>query len=154
MKTIITTLMLTLLAINSQSQNKVLTFQEAEKEGIKVSKLDSIYPSGLHSDSTKAVFWNEQDQFIKSYQKTLQDLGKYLRDNHFSWGKQTKCFNRIYFNDKGKIDYFLYNFRKDEITPEKEKQFDTLLKEFIKTYQFPMKAKTGFAQCSPVTYND
>ncbi len=154
MKTILTTFGFTLFALSSQSQNKAFTFQEAQKQGITISKLDSIYPSGLHSDSTKAVFWNEQDEFIKAYQQTLQDLGKYLKDHQFSWGKQTKCFNRIYFNEKGKVEYFLYNFRKDEITPEKEKQFDALLKEFIKTYQFPMKAKTGFAQCSPVTYSD
>lgn len=154
MKTILSTLIFTLLVLTSASQNKAMTFQQAEKNGIRISKLDSIYPSGLHADSVKAVFWNKQDEFINAYQKTLQDLGKYLKTNKFSWEKQTKCFNRIYFNKSGRIDYFLYNFSKGEITLEKEKQFDALLNQFIEEYKFPMTSKTGFAQCSPVKYND
>jgi len=131
-----------------------MTFRQAEENGVRTSKLDSIYPSGLDADSTKAVFWNKQDEFIKAYQETLQALGNYLKENKFSWNKQTRCFNRIYFSKDGKVDYFLYNFSKGELTPEKEKQFDTLLNQFIKKYKFPLTAKTGFAQCSPVRYND
>jgi hypothetical protein len=131
---------------------KAMTFQQAEKSGVRASKLDSVYPSGLHVDSMQSVFHHRQDEFIAAYQKMLQDLGKYLKANGFTWGKPTAGFNRIYFNGNGTIDYFLYNFKKGEITEEKEKQFDALLNKFIKTYQFPMKAKTGFAQCSPVRY--
>jgi len=140
-------------AFNLFSQ-KAMTFQEAEKSGISVAKLDSVYISGLHTDSTKSVFHQQQKEFIAAYQSMLQDLGNYLKKNKFSWGKSTACFNRIYFSSQGKIDYFLYNFRKGDVTEEKEKQFDGLLNNFIKTYQFPMKAKTGFAQCSPVRYMD
>jgi hypothetical protein len=146
-------LMLTFLsAAFSLFSQKAMTFQQAEKSGIRVTNLDSLYPSGLHVDSTKSVFHHHQDEFIAAYQGMLQDLGKYLKANGFNWGKPTPGFNRIYFNKKGTIDYFLYNFRKGDVAEEKEKQFDVLLNKFIKTYQFPMKAKTGFAQCSPVRY--
>jgi len=138
----------------SFSQNRAMTFLKAEKQGISITALDSIYPSALHSDSTKAVFGNKQQEFIQAYKKTLQDLAAFLKSNNFSWGKQTKCFNRIYFNKDGGIDYFLYNFGKDEITPEKQARFDGLLNRFIKDYRFTMKATTGFAQCSPVRYSD
>ena len=154
MKATLLILFFSLFVFTCISQNNAMTFKQAEKNGIRISKLDSIYQSGLHSDSTKAVFWGKQDEFINAYQKTLQELGKYLKTNKFSWDKQTKCFNRIYFNKSGQIDYFLYNFGENDITLEKEKQFDALLNQFIKKYKFPMTAETGFAQCSPVKYND
>jgi hypothetical protein len=98
-----------------------MTFQQAEKSGVRASKLDSVYPSGLHVDSTQSVFHHQQDEFIAAYQKMLQDLGKYLKANGFTRGKPTAGVNRIYFNGKETIDYFLYNFKKGEITEEKEK---------------------------------
>lgn len=152
MRTFITTVFLFInLTIFAQ---QAMTFRQAENREIRISRLDSIYPSGLHSDSTKAVFWDRQDEFISSYKKTLQDLGNFLKSNDFSWGKQTKCFNRIYLNKNGQIDYFLYNFSKDAIEPEKEREFDLLLNRFINDYKFPMTAETRFAQCSPVRYDD
>ncbi len=132
----------------------VMTFQAADKKGVTIEKLDSLYKSGMHSDSTKAVFWNKEDEFINAYSKTLQDLAQYLHDNKFKWGKETSCFNRIYYNKNGHIDYFLYNFGKKQITKEKQIQFEVLLNQFIKSYQFPMTAAVNFAQCSPVRYRD
>lgn len=136
------------------SAQQAMTFQQAEQNGIRISQLDSIYPSGLAADSTKAVFGTRQQEFVAAYQKTLQDLGRFLKSNQFSWEKQTRCFNRIYFSKEGKVDYFLYQFSKDAITPEKEKQFNVLLSRFIRDYRFPMTAATGFAQCSPVRYGE
>jgi hypothetical protein len=63
---------------------KAMTFRQAEESGIRVSKLDSLYPSGLHADSTKSVFHHQQNEFISAYQNMLQDLGKYLKANGFS----------------------------------------------------------------------
>lgn len=124
----------------------------AKQQGIGIAELDSLYMSGVHSDSTLAVFHKNQDEFISSYQKLLQDFGKFLKQNNFNWEKPTKGFNRIYFDKAGKIDYFLYSFRPGQITPEQEKVFGELLNKFIQTYQFPMTADKGYAQCSPVTY--
>jgi hypothetical protein len=133
-------------------RQQALSFSEAKEKNIRVSLLDSTYASGIHSDTSLAVFKNNQDEFISAYQQLLKDLGKYLEANDFAWEKPTKGFNRIYFNEKGKIDYFLYSFRPDQLTPEKEKRFGELLNKFIADYQFPLKAKVKFAQCSPVTY--
>lgn len=154
MKTVFWTFFLTLFVTACYGQQKALTFQQAEKSGTRVSHLDSIYASGLHADSTKAVFWDKQTEFIKAYQTTLQDLGKFLKANNFTWPKQTRCFNRIYFNNDGHIDYFLYSFSKGELTEAQETRFNVLLNEFIKDYKFPLAAKTKFSQCSPVTYNN
>ncbi len=152
MKGVLTALFIT-TAISGFSQN-VITFRQAEKLGVRVAELDSIYPSALHSDSAKAVFPNREQEFTRAYKQTLQELGNFLKQHKFSWGKETKSFNRIYFSKNGQIDYFLYNFKEGEITAEKEKQFSLLLMQFIKDYKFPLEAETGFSQCSPVRYND
>jgi hypothetical protein len=152
MKTLFSALLL--LTVSTCFSQKAMTFQQASKSGVRISQLDSIYASALHSDSSKAVFWHSQEEFIDAYKSTLQTLGDFLKQNGFTWGKETGCFNRIYFNKEGGVDYFLYSFNKDVITPEKEKQFDVLLNRFIKDYKFPMKAGTGFSQCSPVRYRD
>ena len=131
---------------------KAMTFNIAKEKGIRTSRLDSLYQSGLHSDTALAVFKNNQDEFIAAYQQLLQSLGKYLKENNCKWEKPVKGFNRIYFNKSGKIDYFLYNFRPDQLTAEQAGCFDALLNTFIQSYTFPLPAKVGFAQCSPVTY--
>jgi hypothetical protein len=132
---------------------KSLTFDEAKQQGLSMSHLDSIYASGIHSDTTLAVFNNNEDEYISSYRQLLQDLGQYLKINNFLWENQTKGFNRIYFDKTGKIDYFLYLFRPNQLTKKEEKRFGELLEEFIQEYRFLLTADKKFAQCSPVTYS-
>jgi len=124
----------------------------AKQQGIRISGLDSLYMSGVHSDSTLAVFHNNQNEFIAAYQKMLQELGKFLAVYNYSWDKPTKAFNRVYFDKDGNVDYFLYSFRSGQLTVEQETRFGDLLNQFIQTYKFPLTADRGFAQCSPVTF--
>ena len=71
---------------------------------------------------------------------------------------KTKCFQRIYFAPNGKIDYFIYNFKLKNVLPEnliseeKQKEFERLLKLFVKDYTFFTSANEKFAQCSPTSY--
>lgn len=131
---------------------KAYTFVEAGEKNLRTSAMDSLYKSAI-GDST-AVFKTEMEQeaVINGYIGLLQDLGEFLYKNDFKWEKSTKGFNRIYFNASGKIDYFIYSFRPEQLTPEQEKRFGELLSLFIAGYQFPLSASQGFAQCSPVTY--
>lgn len=158
-----TKLLLTLSLILTSSlltfgQNRGMTFQKAEERGIRISFLDSTYKSAVNTDTTKAVFKAEKDQELmhKAYVKLLQDFGKYLHDNNFTWDKPTRCFNRIYFNSNGTIDYFLFNFlgKTKEGNPSEvqTEEFQKLLNNFIKDYKFELKADSKFAQCSPTTY--
>lgn len=134
-----------------------LTFQDAEKQGISIKHLDSLYRSAVHADTSLAVFKTEKEQeaLQQAYGKLLQDFGKFLSENNFKWEKPTKCFNRIYFNSDGTIDYFLFNFLgKAEDKPSEYivKEFQRLLNAFIADYQFSVTSKSKFAQCSPTTY--
>ena len=148
--------LLTLLITNELYGQKIATsFQDAvDNKGISIEKLDENYKSALHSDSTKAAFKGQEKQFTEGYISLLTDLSTFLKKNNFSWGKQTRCFNKIYINKNGQVDYFLFNFKEGEIDKEKEGEFKRLLNIFIQTYEFPLKNTVDFAQCSPVKYSD
>lgn len=150
-----------ILLFNSHSQtfgqNLALTFQEAQDRNILIKDLDSIYRSAIHADTSLAVFKTEkeQEEMITAYTTLLQDLGKFLSSRDFKWTRPTRCFNRIYFNSDGTIDYFLFNFSgkaEDRPSPEIQKEFTTLLHLFIRDYQLPITTETKYAQCSPTVY--
>ncbi|OIQ20202.1 MAG: hypothetical protein BM557_05910 [Flavobacterium sp. MedPE-SWcel] len=131
---------------------KVMSFEEAKEKGI-YPAIEDNYKSGIHADSTKAVFKEKMavEKHIKAYQSFLQDLGVFLTEKKFYWTKRTPSFNRIYINADGTIDYFLYHFR--GIPVEKQNGFKALLEEYIKTHKFGVTAPENFSQCSPVTYS-
>ena len=143
------------LVFNSYGQ-KAMSFKKAEMQGRSFQHLDSLYKSAIHSNVNLAVFKSQEEQaeLQKSYTGLFKELGAFLKLNCFEWAKPTRCFNRLYFNPKGEIDYFLYNFSENQIVPEKEKEFERLLNLFVKDYKFPLKANQNFAQCSPIKYTD
>lgn len=138
----------------SLSQGMATTFQKATNNGVSIPVLDSLYQSALHSDSLQAAFAGQEQEFQQAYVSMLKALGDFLHTNNFKWGKQIRCFNRIYINKDGTIDYFLFNFKPGELDPEKELMFEKLLGEFITTYRFSLTNTKDFAQCSPVQYSD
>lgn len=139
----------------TNAQKIATSFKDAvENKGLSIEKLDEAYKSALHDDSTKAAFKGQEKEFYDAYISLLQDLGAYLKENNFTWGKKTRCFNRIYINKDGGIDYFLFNFKPEEVSSEKEAEFRQHLASFIQTYKFPLSNKVNFAQCSPVSYLD
>jgi len=146
------TLLFSFLFISAFSYGqKAMSFSEAKEKGI-FPKVDSIYKSAVHDDSSKAVFKTDEEieKHIEAYQKFLQEFGAFLFENNFKWVEQTRCFNRIYMSPDGTIDYFLYQFK--GLDPEKEKEFNRLLALYIKDHKFGVISPVRFAQCSPVTY--
>lgn len=131
---------------------KAFRIDECEKYSTSTKELDSTYKSALHSEPNLGLFNSNSEEFIAAYQKMLSDLNSYLNKKDFNWEAITKGFNRIYFSKDGKIEYFIYSFKPNQLSSEKMEQFQVLLSEFISFYQFPMKSSDGFAQCSPVTY--
>jgi hypothetical protein len=156
MKELVLLSIFAVLTLSGFTQQKVSTFQKAIEGGISIQTLDSLYKPALSggADSLQAVFYGKHTEFQAQYIALLQAFGKHLKANNFSWGKKTRCFNRIYFNEHGTIDYFLFNFKPGELPIEKEQQFEKLLTTFIKDYKFPLPVQSKFAQCSPVTYTD
>lgn len=137
------------------SQQKAYTFQDAEKEGLTVQKLDNMYANALDADTAKAVFRGDKvTDFYKAYTSMLTDLSVYLQKNNFTWEKPTRIFHRIYFEPDGSIDHYLLNLKPAGLTPEKETRLIALINGFAKNYKLAITASKKFAQCSPAIYQD
>ncbi len=160
MKKIIIALASILLTQNLSAQHIALSIDDAEKKGITIEHLSIIYKMALDNDTSKAVFKTDaqQEAMLNAYTKLLQDFGKFLSAHNFKWTKPTRGWNRIYFSTDGSIDYFLYTFPtvnvkpEDQLSEEKQAEFNRLLNLFINDYKFALTAKVKFAQCSPTVY--
>lgn len=144
-----------LIAISlSSSAQLALSLDNAQQQDINIPTLDSLYKSGVHSNPDSAVFNDQQNDYIKAYYGMLQEMNSYLNDNSFRWGGITRGFNRIYFNEDGTIQFFIYDFEDEELSPERLERFNQLLNEFIADFKFPLNKNLKFSQCSPANYRD
>jgi hypothetical protein len=134
------------------SGQTALSFDDARYYLIDVATLDHNYKSALNHDSAKAAFAGREQEFKTAYRQMLSDLGVYLSKNNFFWERETKFFNRVYFNEKGGIDYYIYSFTKDDVTSKKEDDFKRLMNQFIKNYRFSITCNCKFVEYSPVTF--
>jgi hypothetical protein len=118
--------------------------------------LDSIYKNGLPvSDPNHQVF--SQSYFNNVVEKEridlLQKMENYFKKNGFKWGNPVKCWNRIYFNPTGSIDYFVYHFM-DKIPDNKENEFKRLLNSFIRNNKVSVNAPWKYSLCGTVSWTD
>lgn len=152
---VLTIIFLLVFTAKGYAQHIATTFQDAESKGYSMAKLDSLYASALHSDSTKAVFKGKQSQeFYKAYTDMLNNLAVYLNKHDFVWDKPTRIFNRIYFEPDGSVSYYLVNLQNSGLTASRQKQFTKLLNSFIQEYKIKITGNSRFAQCSPVMYQN
>ncbi|RYY37518.1 MAG: hypothetical protein EOP46_02405 [Sphingobacteriaceae bacterium] len=148
-------LLLLIVPVFCYSQQKALTFQDAEKEGLTTQKLDNVYANAMDADTAKAVFkGSKATDFYKAYAGMLTDLSIYLQKNNFKWEKPTRIFHRIYFEPDGSIDHYLLNLKPAGLTPDKETRLIALINDFAKNYKLAITASKKFAQCSPAIYQD
>ncbi|MBA9078838.1 MULTISPECIES: hypothetical protein [Rufibacter] len=139
----------------AKAQKVVSSFQQAEGTAHSMQKLDARYKSAVHADSSLAVFrGNDQARLVQAYQQLLQELGRHLAQNNFTWGKPTRCFNRFYFSPDGSVDYYLFHLNPQEVDAQKQAEFQRLMHQFIQTHRLSVQAPVRFSQCSPVVYQD
>lgn len=146
-------IILVLIPLKSFSQHIGMSFQEAQKKSLKIEDIEKNYKNAVDTPPAESVF--KQEELQPAYTKLLQDLGAFLSKNNFKWEKKTKCFQRIYFNNDGAIDYFIFNFLgkpEDQPSSEKQAEFGKLVNQFVQDYKFSLSAKVKFAQCSPTYY--
>lgn len=91
------------------------TFQEYEAVGKQMANIDSLYKPALSSNPENSVFGDRQEEFYNSWKEFLTELNTHLSENDFSWEKKTRCFNKIYFDESGAVDTFLFNFKPGDI---------------------------------------
>ena len=129
-----------------------MRLSEAEAQGLTSTRLDSLYAPAL-SDSL-AVFAGNESSYVDAYFEMNRALSTYLNEQNFILGSSIKCYQRIYFNEEGSIDYFIYSFEENVMDEERMQEFEQLLNEFIITYEFPLASKKRFSQISPVNLRD
>ncbi|MFO8055610.1 MAG: hypothetical protein R6U19_10670 [Bacteroidales bacterium] len=125
---------------------EAVSFQEAREQGL-MKELDSLY-----EDGTQLEVFENQNEYFSAWQELLQEFGNFLEENDFNWHEPTAVFQRVYFNEEGQIDYFLYMFRSGNLSDKKKQRFHNLLGEFIRGYRFSLNAGQKFAQCGSVQY--
>lgn len=147
-----------ILIINScKDDPKGLTIQEADKKGIFFDSLNMVYKSAVSVDTANAVFKTEpeMEKVSIAYQNLINEFSNFLTDNNYNWPFATTCFQKIYFSEDGKIDYFLFNFLGEppyKVTPDQENKFKVLLNEFIEYYKYPIISDLKYSQCGTVIY--
>lgn len=150
----ISLLMVMLLFVKTAfAQHIADSFQNAEAKGYSMQALDKKYPSAIGSGNV--VFKGDNEKLlISAYTALIQDLNRYLNKNGFKWNAKVRIFNRIYFEPDGSISYYLVNLAPTGLDASKQARFLTLLNAFIQDHKINITAKTRFAQCSPVLYQD
>src|SRR5579863_5654531 len=77
------------------------SFDDLKAQGIRISQLDSAYPSGVNVDTNKAVFNGRMSQFVGAYRNMINAMGDSLFKNDSLKHKKFRFFNRVYFEANG-----------------------------------------------------
>lgn len=148
-------LTLILIALCSYTiSNAQICLPESEQDSADITQaeLDSIYVKAVLNDTSyETAYKGREEAFAKAYVKMLKDFEKHLEENDFSWDSTTRCYNKIYFAENGKIDYWFYKFL-GEVSEEKQKRFKMLLEEFMFEYVFTAQPTRNFRQCSSTSF--
>ena len=144
-----------LMACLPSFSQRVMTFQEMEKNGLKMDSLQRIYPNATRSDTFVGVFpaGKKGDQFNAAWLDYYTDLMNYFSENGLIWEKPTYCFNKIFFDSKGRVEYWFFNFSKADNIPDSiQQKYSDGLKKFSKKHKIRIKADSKFTQCASVTF--
>lgn len=140
--------------VSVSAQHSVLSFSEAEENGLSIEQIDSEYKSAIHAQPENAVFSEKADEFTEEYKAYIVELARELNENGFYWGEPTRVFTRIYFSKDGQIDHFFYNNQHAGLDENERQKFESIVNHFITGNSIEIKGTESFAQCSPVVYSD
>jgi len=144
------------ISVTIYGQGKIFSVEELVWHGLTMDHLDSIYKNGLPvSDPNHQVFsQNYYDNVVeKARIALLQKMGDYFKKNGLKWQSSVNCWNRMYFNLNGSIDYFVYHFI-GKVDEKKENEFKKLLNIFFKENKLTVGAPEKFSLCGKVTWTD
>ena len=125
---------------------------EAKYNEIKSMNLDSIYPNLLDPQNSTEANYKEVQQ---SWSDFHQQVSQYLKDKEFDWEVQDSTitvFNRIYFSEKGTVDYYTFKIMNPSVLPEKRLEFQTILKKFSENIALDLIRDGQYAQCGKTKY--
>lgn len=151
---------LTCLGAVVKAQPVACPMGSMKQHHLSLEVLDSVYASAISMGDTPGVFQTESEQepLLIAWPQLFEDLQSFLAANDFQWARDIKCFNRVYFDSSGAIDYFLYDCElvsADEsklFLGEEEREYERLLNLFVLKYKINVKSTRKFVQCGPVIY--
>ncbi|MCC5942494.1 MAG: hypothetical protein JJU37_13220 [Balneolaceae bacterium] len=135
-------------------QGTVMTFAQAQENGISIDEIDARYIDALHSTPELGLFNENPQPFIQQFREFYTELTKFLNTNGFYWQEPTRIFSRIYFSAEGQVEYFFLNESQAKLSSEKMEQFTNLTETFISNNTLGISGDKPFAQCSPVVYTN
>ncbi|HEY6161027.1 MAG TPA: hypothetical protein VI112_07385 [Bacteroidia bacterium] len=154
-KTALASVLFLLALITVAHSQNCMTFQDMGKNGVRLTQLDSLYPNALKTETFEGVFpeGKKLKKFDKAWAGFYEELMNYFSKSGLKWDKPTYCFNKIYFDADGNVQYWFFNFMKeDNIPADVQAKYLQGIKEFSKTHQIKIKAGTKFSQCASVTF--
>ena len=119
--------------------------------------LDALYGDAINvANSAKAFFKTEaaQEAWMQHWQTLLYALGDSLIAHGINWDQKLRIFSRVYFNEQGRIDYYLYSIKETSPGypgPGLRDSLRILLNSFAKTYRMDTAIGGKVAQCGPVS---
>jgi hypothetical protein len=128
-----------------------MTFQNAERFGIKVKQLDSLYLNAIPSATYEGVFKGSKD-FDIAWGKFYKDLLDFMAGQGLKWSKPQDCFNKVYFTKDGVVEHWFFNFPlADNVPADIQIKYRKIVEEFSKDHKIKIKADKNFSQCATVT---
>lgn len=145
--------LLPLVSVAVFGQQKVYSYKVFEQKIMSVAVLNKTYPSigVIKLEDVKQpvnIYDVEKGQISYDYQKFARS--KNFRFHQIPTYKPNHFLPvQVLFNEKGKIDYFIYGFQSgfknkyvsDSLSAEDEKKIIEISEEFCQTYQLPFKVE-------------
>ncbi|MEJ2879820.1 hypothetical protein [Pedobacter sp. GR22-6] len=120
------------------SAQEVFTFQKASAKGLHYQQLDSIYGHAAGLDT--AALRRHVEENENHHALTLKKLGHFLKKQNYQCEPPLRLYTKIYWNEGGKLVYFLYHFLTAQGTLKRnfdqrhQRQFEDLVRIFSAGY--------------------
>jgi len=114
-------------------------------------KLDSIYPNLL--DPT--VSGDSITSVMNSWMLLHQAISTQLDRNSFSWQSQDsiiEILHKIYFNEDGQIDYYLFRVFNESVNDSIVSAFSVEIDSFTNNFIMQLDMDRNYAQCGKTSY--
>lgn len=140
---------------NSWGQQKCFQLNDTANLGMPMYLLDAQYKWAMSDSSNNGAFpFQMTNSLFGAWLNFMDTLNHFVNKKGFKWHKDKKK-NKVYavgyFQPNGNLDYFFYEFR-TPFPQEKQKEYQGLAEEFIKTYLFELKINVPFKQCGTTYY--
>ena len=121
------------------------------EQKLKSLNLDNIYPNPINS---KNISESEKKSIVDSWSDLVSKLSDFMVKEKFDWENDNKVrlYQKVYFSKNGKVDYYTFNVKSQNVTEKKKIEFAELLEKFSKDLKFDVESKDNFWQCGTTIY--